>query len=294
VLHKNAQIVVRGNALVFTCGQLKKLAVGEKEYDIGILPTPHGFGLRRGEFNGAGGARGLEGANGSPGVMPLPGYNFLGKVLPDGVSQRDMNGSGGENGGDGEDGQAGLTGGACRIAEINIRSFLNDIPLTIGAIAGNGGNGGDGGDGGHGGAGGDGAAAIKTFDGKWVGGFAGAGGNGGNGGSGGRAGHSGMSSHVFIDIPFSALDNLYFFSKPGKPGVAGKGGKAGLGGAAGRSDLKEAVEGFTGREGLTGKPGRILPAAKVYVNNEPFCVEIPINYYGDKLPEKKDFQNVQS
>lgn len=283
VLHKNASVVVKGNAFVFTCGLLEKLAVSENQFDLGILPTNHGFGLRRGVFNGNNGSDGSKGATGRDGKFPLIGRNFLGAFVPDGVTQNDLDGKSGCPGSDGTEGEAGLTGGACRLAEINIRSIAGDMPFVVGVVAGNGGDGGDGGKGGDGGDGGNGAAAIKTFEGKWVGGLAGNGGNGGNGGTGGRAGHSGMSSHVFIDVPLACEQQVYFFSRPGKPGRPGRGGSPGNGGASGRSDIGEALAGKEGNVGSDGKPGRILPAAKVYLNDTPFCSEEPINSLGLKL-----------
>lgn len=290
VLRKNASIVVKGNALVFTCGIVEKLAASEKLYDLGILPTNHGFGLRRGEFNGNRGSDGSEGTNGRDGNFPLIGRNFLGAVIPSGVTQEDLDGKSGSRGIAGSDGEAGLTGGACRIAEINIRSISGNLPFIVGVIAGNGGDGGDGGDGGKGGNGGNGAPAVKTYDGTWVGGVAGNGGDGGHGGTGGRAGHSGMSSHVFIDVAPEEECKLFFFSRSGKPGRPGRGGKSGIGGFAGKSDMNKAMSGKDGKAGEEGKPGRILPAARVYMNDIPYCSEEPVNSLGQKLNQSKDLQ----
>lgn len=283
ILKRNASVIVKGNALVFTCSSVEKLYPSEKPYDLGILPTDHGFGLRRGQYDGRHGINGADGLPGKDAKLPMIGRNFLGALLPDGITQEDMNGAGGLKGQEGEPGESGLTGGACRIAEINLRSFANELPFVIGAIGSNGGDGGNGGNGGDGGRGGNGVPAFKTFTGKYEGGHGGNGGVGGNGGEGGRAGHSGMSSHIFIDVPEKNLNKLFFFSSPGKPGRPGKGGQPGKGGLAGSSDLSEAVNGNPGNAGAPGKPGRQLPAATIYVNDEPFLSPVAINVYDECL-----------
>lgn len=272
ILEKNASVVARGNAFCFTCQELVKTDTSEQAYDIGILATPHGFGLRSGALDGRDGDCGTNGRSGAPGVEPSLGANFLGKVIQGDFSPDRMDGRPGTQGEDGQDGEDGLNGGACRIAELNIRSLQTPGILTIGAIAGDGGNGGNGGHGGAGGHGGDGAAAVKTVTGLVGPGKAGIGGVGGRGGKGGRAGHSGISSNVFIHVPDQSADQVVAFSRPGRPGIPGKGGLGGSEGKGGlirQAGLDGSVNGYDGtpgKDGPDGREGRSMPKANIYLN----------------------------
>ena len=76
ILQGNASVLVRGNAFVFTCQQIVKEGASGSEYDIGILGTPHGFGMRRGLFDGRDGKDGMQGKNGSDGTKPVLGMSF--------------------------------------------------------------------------------------------------------------------------------------------------------------------------------------------------------------------------
>ena len=273
-LEKNARIVVRGDILVFICQELVKEHVSSLDYDFGVLGTPHGFGSRYGDFHGRHGRNGINGAEGKQVIMPQLGAGFLGKLLPHSFSKRQMDGGDGAEGSNGTDGENGLNGGACRTAEINIRSIVTEVPVVIAVIPGNGGNGGKGGHGGNGGNGSNGIDAFRTVDGITEEGAGGRGGAGGNGGNGGKAGHSGISSNVFIDIPPSEIEMIRCYSKFGKagiPGEAGLPGKSGKGGFSGKSLKNEEVTiGAAGKDGLPGKPGkagRVMPPAKIYLNN---------------------------
>ena len=76
ILQGNASVLVRGNAFVFTCQQIVKEGASGSEYDIGILGTPHGFGMRRGLFDGRDGKHGMQAKNGSDGTKPVLGMSF--------------------------------------------------------------------------------------------------------------------------------------------------------------------------------------------------------------------------
>jgi len=274
-LEKNAIVIVRGNALILTCQELIKKVASINEFDIGILGTPHGFGFRKGDIDGCHGCAGKNGFTGDHGKEPAFGANFLGKVLHPTFDPESLHGTSGEDGRQGGDGEDGLNGGACRIAEINIRSLVGTIPLVIGAISGNGGNGGQGGNGGNGGNGGIGVDSVKTFNKTFGPGRGGPGGNGGNGGHGGKAGHNGISSNVFVNIPKQSIGYVQCFSRAGTPGIPGKGGLPGSGGTGGLSGRnldsqreEEAKSGKNGLPGRDGKEGRNMPKAKIYINNE--------------------------
>lgn len=278
-IETNAAVIVRGNALIFTCQELIKKGALAKEFDIGILSTPHGFGIRAGTFDGVRGKRGKDGSRGTDGIAPTMVASILGTTIDRSFRKELLNGTEGANGENGTDGEMGLNGGACRFAEINIRSLQTIVPLTIGVISGNGGNGGDGGDGGNGGAGGDGVNAVKTMEGIIGPGIGGKGGNGGDGGHGGRAGHNGLSSNVYITVPEEAVHLIRSYSKAGQPGKPGIGGQAGRGGLAGQpgerfphDNLTEYStansDGQAGKKGRDGKQGRHLPPAKIYIDSE--------------------------
>lgn len=276
ILEGDAQVVVHGNTLTFTCQKLIKRNSQNKPYDIGILASPHGFGTRSGEFDGKHGESGANGANGANGDTPQLVRNFLGVSLNNTFDAVTMQGKSGASGEHGEHGEMGLNGGACRFSELNFRSLEIDNPLVVGVISGDGGNGGDGGHGGNGGNGGNGADSIHTTTGYVVPGAAGHGGDGGHGGRGGRGGHSGLCSNVYIGVPEHMENKVECYAKAGKPGHGGKGGKGGKGGLKGRSGANSdnqppvettALDGTSGKNGKDGRMGRQLPAAKVYVNN---------------------------
>jgi hypothetical protein len=275
VLEKNASVVVRGNAFVFTCQELVKEALSENEYDVGILGTSHGFGFRRGSFDGKNGKNGNDGVHGNDGIIPPAGRTFLGTVLPAAYKRETMNGCDGEDGKNGENGEDGLNGGACRITEINIRKITGDIPVVIGVISGSGGNGGHGGNGGSGGNGGHGADGLKLYDGTIIpNGKAGKAGKGGNGGGGGKGGNSGISSNVFVSVPLQAEHLIKCYAKAGKTGIPGSGGIPGKSGKNGRAgmDINSRQLAVTcdipdGVQGRQGRQGRQMPPAKIYINN---------------------------
>jgi hypothetical protein len=292
ILKENASVAVRGNALTFTCQELICEGNSAQEYDIGVLGTSHGFGYRRGAFDGERGADGKDGSRGKDGVSPQFGNNFLGKTIPPFFDPASMDGKPGGEGDPGSDGAAGLNGGACRIAEINIRAIRSTRPIFVGAISGNGGNGGDGGDGGNGGDGADGVGAVRTIDGIVGPGTGGKGGSGGKGGNGGRAGHGGISSNVFVNVEAVSVHLIRLFARAGRPGQPGKGGRAGTFGKGGHwgaplsdlpgGQLRRAGDGVRGSEGRDGRPGRCMPAAKMYLNSEwrRHCPEIGRSHAG--------------
>ena len=277
-MEENAAVIVRGNVLILTCQELIKIGAAATEYDIGILGTPHGFGIRAGAFDGNRGEHGKEGSPGEDGTEPKLAASFLGTTIAPTFNKESMNGTAGANGKNGTDGEMGLNGGACRFAEINIRSLRKSAPVTIAVISGDGGNGGDGGQGGDGGHGGHGVNAVKTMEGIIGPGKGGKGGNGGDGGNGGRAGHNGLSSNVYITVPETAAHLIQCYSKAGQPGKPGKGGQAGRGGLSGQpgkhfdQDIDKAdliaQSGQDGKNGRDGKEGRHLPPAKIYINNK--------------------------
>ncbi len=266
ILETNAAVVVRGNAFCLTCQELVKTDISGQAYDIGILGTPHGFGFRSGAFDGRNGNSGTNGISGASGIEPSLGANFLGRVPPPDFRPESLDGQAGTQGEDGRNGEDGLNGGACRIAELNIRTLKAPGSLTVGAIPGDGGNGGDGGHGGSGGQGGNGIGSIKTVEGILGPGKAGAGGDGGRGGRGGRAGHSGISSNVFIHVPDQYADRIVAFSRPGRPGIPGKGGLGGSEGKGGLDELLTAHDGAPGKNGTEGREGKTMPKAKMYLN----------------------------
>jgi hypothetical protein len=82
-----------------------------------------------------------------------------------------------------------------------------------------------------------------------------------------------MSSNVFITVPSCSINDISCYSKSGKPGSPGAGGRAGKAGKCGNSG-KGINEPFTevaddiaaGNPGRTGRRGRGMPAAKIYIN----------------------------
>ncbi|WP_276611350.1 hypothetical protein [Fodinibius halophilus] len=281
-LEANASIIVRGNAFILTCQKLVKEGSSPENYDIGILDTPHGFGYRMGDFDGADGRDGADGKKGADGRQPRLGTTFLGPVTDQLFKKESLDGKDGTPGEAGTNGESGLNGGACRLAEINLRHLTTQSPVTVGVIPGSGGNGGDGGNGGCGGDGGTGADGFRTVEKNVEPGHGGDGGPGGNGGKGGRAGHGGISSNVFLEVPEDEIDNIRYYSKKGLPGKPGKGGAGGKGGRPGRGGLPykrsenekqtdtgplNGTPGKPGKDGRDGRTGRVMPAAKVYLNS---------------------------
>ncbi len=98
-----------------------------------FLGTPHGFGMRRGLFDGRDGKDGMQGKNGSDGTKPVLGMSFR-KSVTSLFDPKSMYGHDGKDGENGENGEDGLNGGACRITEINLRSIVSEVPVIIGVI----------------------------------------------------------------------------------------------------------------------------------------------------------------
>ena len=261
VLGDGASVVARGNAWTLICQELVCGTPAPAGYHIGVLGTRHGFGGRRGAFDGRDGTPGAGGAPGRAGLPPPYGSSLFGPVATTPIDPATLDGTAGGAGAPGTHGEAGLNGGACRLAEITIRALRTENTLVVGAVAGDGGDGGNGGPGGPGGAGGTGAAAIRTLDGRLGPGTGGRGGAGGDGGRGGRAGHSGITSNVFVTVPDDRTGQVRLFARAGRPGVPGRGGPGGHSGAG-------SPAGPAGADGNDGRAGRVMPAAKMYLNSE--------------------------
>jgi hypothetical protein len=267
ILEPGARVVSRGNILLLTCQELIKLGNSSQRYDIGIMPTPYGFGGVGRGMNGRSGVAGKNGATGVNGIVPILGANFLGKILPSSFDPLQLNGGNGSDGHPGADGEKGLTGGACKITEINLRQIKTVSPVRIGVFAADGGSGGHGGCGGDGGPGGEAVASFKVYNGIVDAGMPGRGGRGGNGGNGGKGGHSGISSNIYVSVPAGDVSRVDCFSRPGKPGMPGPGGLAGKGGISPPKD--RSFDGSPGKEGKKGKEGKVMPAARFFLNGNP-------------------------
>lgn len=304
VIEPGGRVIVRGNLLVLSCQHLRHPAPARdaggcqhlrhpaspgaaRDYQLGVLSTPHSVDRRSGPLHGRAGAPGAHGTPGTAGFRPAGVPTMIGFALSEPPGDQ-LNGTGGTGGARGGDGEAGRTGGAAKTAEITIGRLTG--PLTLVAAGGRGGNGGDGGDGGVGGDGGDAAPGFRTTAGPVRPGRPGCGGRGGDGANGGHGGSGGISSNVFVTLPDPMLGQLRVAACPAPGGAGGAGGRAGRGGKGGKNASDPAMAatsadgaipdaagpndaGPAGVAGAPGKPGRDgvqRPAPQVFVNGKPF------------------------
>ena len=258
VVEPGAQVTVRGNLLVWCCGEIvvdrRSPGGGSAENNADGTPFDLKFNILGTEHSAFSSIRRLPATDGRAGRDGIDGTEIAEALEPAGifgpsahaVTRPAMSGSAmfgaerraleaGGDAGHGEDGTSGTNGGMAMLADIRLdklTGFRRD-GLVIFAQAG---TGGDGGAGGNGGRGGNGAPP----------------GAGGDAGNGGRGGNGGLSSNIFVQLPAS---ERRYVKAAALPSVAGKGGRAGRAGAGGSSDS------FSGssdnpKVGGHGKPGR--------------------------------------
>ena len=275
VIEPGGRVIVQGNLLVLGCQHLRHPgpALGTRDFQLGVLPTPHPVDRRAGPLHGAAGMPGAGGAHGRAGTRPAGVPTMIGFAPSQPPGDR-MNGTDGADGRRGGDGTAGRTGGAAKTAEITIGRLTGT--LTLLAAGGRGGDGGAGGDGGPGGGGGDPVPGFPSVTGPVPPGRPGRGGRGGDGGNGGRGGNGGICSNVFVTLPEPMTSQLRVVICPAAGGTGGNGGRAGRAGRAGRGDRAGRggngggrTAGAGGTPGKAGRDGVRRPAPEVFVNSKP-------------------------
>lgn len=291
ILHPGASLIVRGNVFILVCQELvkrenpksrhtkrKEEQLGRGDiplFDIGIFPTP--FSYTQGniaKITGDDGAPGESGRHGSQESELGMTSTIFGPIYTGDRTGR-ISGRRGQDGSRGENGRAGGCGGACKLAELNIRKIVcGKGRLTILAKAGDGGDGGKGGAGGDGGNGSNGLDAYRTLYEDYPAGDGGDGGNGGDGGRGGNGGNGGISSNIYICVPREQEEEICCISLKGYGGLGGEGGSGGYGGAGGLGGLAQtcrAMAGHTGQngnQGKRGKDGHDRPAPPFFLNEK--------------------------
>lgn len=284
VLNPGSSVIVRGNVFTLICQELVKVSAadesglkgvdGSPSFDIGILPTPFSYAsVDSCEMDGRPGLAGVDGEAARQN-QSLPMTSTIFGPIHTGGSKGAINGSKGMEGETGGRGENGKVGGACKLAEINLRKIVcGKEGITILAKAGDGGTGGTGGSGGVGGRGSAGLDAYRTLYEDYHAGIGGAGGNGGDGGRGGNGGNGGISSNIYVCVPREQEEFVHLISLEGRGGVAGKGGpggQGGEGGAGGReADMTMAGSGrngLSGHEGPAGRTGHNRPAPPMFLN----------------------------
>lgn len=267
-LAPGARLIVRGNVFVMLCQQLV-VEEPRADWQIGILPTPHSVDYGSGPMRGRDGAAGAAGVRGRDGREIDTEEGFLGPRAREALRPELLCGAKGGDGGAGENGKRGRNGGACKLADITLRSLTGHLGLF--AQAGRGGDGGDGGAGGDGAAGGAAAVGPALPGQRLPDGTPGDGGKGGTGGDGGAAGGGGIASNIYLTVPEEALARIKAVALPSEPGLPGKGGAGGIGGAAGATTASgpSARAGEAGTAGRPGAPGRPRLAPWIFLNDTP-------------------------
>lgn len=268
VLEPGASLVVRGNVFSLLCQEV----VAQGDARICIFPTPFSVDYGCGPINGDDGVSGVPGRIGWDGRTVLTTASILGPRLLAKMEPHEMHGQPGEDGQRGNNGVDGRNGGMCKLAELTFRK-INGM-LSIYARAGDGGDGGRGGDGGSGGRGGIGSDSCKLVRGVFPAGDGGSGGWGGSGGRGGHGGNGGISSNIYVNVPWgdeNKIIRIALPSRPGKGGVGGRGGEGGEGGLGGRGpeprfNGKPGKPGLAGLAGRRGTDGRFRPAPIIFLN----------------------------
>ncbi|MGE6781825.1 hypothetical protein ACQKGL_04835 [Ensifer adhaerens] len=268
-----ARVVVEGNVFTMVVQHLDVREsggreIGQDNYHIGILPTPHPVDSRlSGPLDGPSGSAGSDGQPGRDGKALQFRASIFGPAAAHPVAKIDCDGQDGANGLNGQAGRRGRTGGMCKTAEISIRAFAaSSGPLKVFCQAGQGGRGGQGGKAGDGGRGGNAGRGGYQHDNLF--GKAGNGGHGGDGGGGGNGGNGGISSNVFVSCPSDQVHLVTVKALESQGGPPGQGGAAGKGGMPGNGVQASAAAscGLSGRPGASGLGGRGRPKARMHIN----------------------------
>ena len=131
VIEPGGRVIVQGNLLVFGCQYLRHLAAAAhdaRDYQLGVLPTPHTVDRRIGPRHGRAGATGTGGGPGrTQEFRPAGAPTMIGFALSEPLGDR-MNGSDGADGAPGGAGEPGRTGGATKTAEITIGRLTGRSP----------------------------------------------------------------------------------------------------------------------------------------------------------------------
>lgn len=303
IVNPGASLAVRGNVFILVCQELVKREGAEApdwmgepyregklpSFDIGILPTP--FSYTQGNMARIEGEAGEPGACGAHGAQE-PELEMMSTIfgpIYTGDRKGRICGRRGQDGLTGEAGRPGGCGGACKLAELNIRKIVcGKEKVTVLAKSGDGGDGGRGGDGGDGGDGSNGLASYRTLYEDYPAGDGGDGGNGGDGGKGGNGGNGGISSNIYICVPREQEGEIRCISLEGQGGRGGDGGQGGQGGAGGMGGAQTSLDGAEnenvyranpGKAGQGGMPGRrgrdghARPAPPVFLNEKKIIQE---------------------
>lgn len=278
IISRQCKIVVSGNVFVFECDHLIGDSLGA---DKAYINLRHGYYEESNNENQNTSIKdGKNGKRGSHGKSLKGESTSFGMFVTEGT---DCNmGTKGANGEVGYKGKNGKNGSMLYLADLRFKKLtgVSKDSIVIQARAEDGSPGGYGGNGGDGGKGGNGADGSITPFGIVQGLKGGDGGNGGNGGDGGKGGNGGLSSDIFVSIPYSTSQIFKIESKPslgGAGGIGGKGGKPGKTGENGQyfpidSNSQISSEGKTGLQGTIGKTGKNRPSPKVHIYESPSTI----------------------
>jgi hypothetical protein len=272
-LEEKSSILIRGNILSLICQQFSKTEISEnntsvvnKNFDIGILPTPF-FADGTNEISAID-LNGKNGQHGDAGKVIQTGKSIFGPYLIGDSNGVDTIGKPGTKGEDGKNCSHGRNGGPSKLAELTFRVLKSNI-IVFGQ-AGKGEDGGNGGHGGQGGVGGQGTSGIKTLTEEFADGNGGNGGDGGSGGDGGNGGNGGISSNIYINVTKKDEYKVKAISLAGEGGIGGLPGNRGKGGVGGNSpnNYLSGKNGNDGKNGKKGKNGKSRNAPQIYVRDQ--------------------------